>query len=58
LLPSISSDLAAAMRAFDDVWFGEHPARPEDAALARRVAEAIPRAPIERGALAGLAAPQ
>jgi Domain of unknown function (DUF4129) len=58
LLPSVAGELAAVMERFDEVWFGGRPATGADAAAARHVAEAVVRAPIERRAPSGLAAPR
>jgi hypothetical protein len=57
LLPSVSADLQAAMRAFDEVWFGGRPARPADVVAAHSVADAVVRAPIEARERAGSAPP-
>jgi len=48
LLPSVRDDLERAVTAFDATWFGGRPARPADVDLARALAEAVRRAPIER----------
>jgi hypothetical protein len=58
LLPSVAAELAAAMAAFDAVWFGARPASAADAALAHRVADAIVRAPLARPVAPTPAAPR
>ena len=41
LLPVAADDLAAAMRAFDQVWFGGRPATDADVALGRSAADGV-----------------
>lgn len=47
LLPAVSEDLVRTVAAFDATWFGGRPATSEDVRLARSLADAVRRAPIE-----------
>jgi Domain of unknown function (DUF4129) len=57
-LPQAANILAAAMQAFDEVWFGDRPASAADVAAAHRAADAARDARIVRaGATAGFVVP-
>lgn len=53
-LPGVAADLAAAVAAFEQVWFGGRTAHPGDVALARRAADGVATA--RRESAAGTAA--
>ncbi len=59
LLPAAADDLAAAMRAFDEVWFGGRAATGADAALGRAAADRVASSRIVRTSSIpdGMAAP-
>ncbi len=59
LLPAAADELAAAMRAFDEVWFGGRPATAGDVALARAAADGTAASRIARPSSIpeGMAAP-
>ena len=46
LLPDAAEDLSAAMRAFDEVWFGDRPAHEADVQRARAAADSVTAARI------------
>ncbi len=48
LLPTAAADLATAMRAFDEVWFGGRPATVADVALGRSAADGVTSSRIVR----------
>ena len=60
LLPTAADDLAGAMRAFDEVWFGGRPATEADVVLGRSAADGVASSRITRGTTSvpeGMAAP-
>lgn len=58
LLPSVRGELLRVVTVFDAVWFGARPATAEDAAAARRLADAVARARIEHAPPPSLVAPR
>jgi hypothetical protein len=59
LRPSAAADLAAASRAFDEVWFGGRPPNDADVASAQAAADAVRSARlVADGATNGLAVPR
>ncbi len=58
-LPGAAADLAAAMRAFDEVWFGGRPATEGDVALGRAAADGVASSRISRTSVPdGMAVPR